>query len=255
MQSLAKTRLLCSCAFAVVALAMFSSPGLAQTKYSLKKPTNPTESANKEAFEFYKKGVASAAESRWSDALASFEESYRKSGQWAPLYNVATTLRSLGRHREARDAFSQFLKMHEDDAPADQLEQAKRMKDEAALRVALLAIEDLPTSERMVLRMDGSKLSIGNDRPLLLETDPGRHVLRVELPKFEPFLWEGALGDGDRRTIRIQLTEKKEPSRSVAKSPLFWILTAVVAGGIAVGLFFILKKDGVQPMSDLVVEL
>lgn len=60
----------------------------------------------------YLDGSTAAEEARWTDALRLFQESYDLSHNPAALFNVATTLRAVGRHRESRDALDRLLRDH-----------------------------------------------------------------------------------------------------------------------------------------------
>lgn len=83
------------------------------------------------AREAYQAGLAAADEGRWSDALVQFEEAYTLTGSSVALQNVGLVLRSLGRHREARDVFARLVAEFPDDPGADE---NVRLRDEQAAR-------------------------------------------------------------------------------------------------------------------------
>ncbi len=208
------------------------------------------------AREHFIAGTEAADEGRWADALESFEEAYRLSGIPVALYNAATTLRSLGRYRDARDAFRQLLEDPELDAAVAQ--SAQELLIEVSERVGEILVLDLPPAGELSLRLNGSQVVDDGERPLSLETDPGAHSLRIERPAFHPFLWEGEVPRGGRATIRVEfeaLPEVEEEGGNGLRNGLIigGVAAVVIAG--AVTAFLLLKDDGLQPMSDNVVEL
>lgn len=205
------------------------------------------------ARELFMQGTEHAETGRWADALGAFTEAYRLSGIAAALYNAATTLRSIGRYRDARDAFDQLLEEHPD-LGDDMAQSARELRDEVGARVATLTVDDLPQDPGLRLRLDGTLQPDTGARPLDLEADGGRHSLRVELEGFEPFLWEGSVEDGGRVRIPVALVELPDEGPNVARIVILVSLAVlVVAGGVTLGL--LLRDDGLQPESMNVVRL
>jgi len=229
----------------------------AQQPYRLAGPEGqPTEADIQRARDLFVSGTEDADLGRWADALGKFAEAYRLSGIGAALYNAATTLRSLGRYREARDAFDQLLEQHADDLDDEMRLSARELRVEVAGRVARLDVLDLPEAPDLRLRLDGARLTDDGSRPLSLETDPGRHALRVELPQHEPYLWEGSLGDGERQVVRVVLTEiEVETGATVRNAVLGTLAAALVVAGAIVAVVLLTGDEGLQPESDNVVRL
>src|SRR5688500_44950 len=147
----------------------------------------PTDAELAEARALFRTGLEEVEQSRWADALRSFERSYALAPVGATLFNLGTTLRALGRHREARDAFDRLLEGHQSDLPADLRTRAVNMRAESAARVAVLSLVDLPAEPRAEVTLDGAARPDDGERPLPLETDPGEHALVVELAGHHPF--------------------------------------------------------------------
>src|SRR5688500_10023817 len=111
-----------------------------------------------EARQAYETGLQAMEDGRWADALRAFERSYREFPAAAAMFNQGIVLRSLGRLREARDAFARVMADHPE-APADVRADADEMGREVAARVAQLTVLDLPApSDELRLRFDGSPL-------------------------------------------------------------------------------------------------
>jgi hypothetical protein len=228
----------------------------------------PAQASIDEARARYSAGNRAVEAGRWADALGDFERSYALSGVSAALFNLATTLRALGRHVEARDAFDQLLSAHPDADPG-QREKARALRDEEQGRIATLTLEDLPPKADVTVSIDGRKAADDGSRPLVVELDPTRHELRVERAKHKPMQWRGPFSDGEKRTLTVKLepepaAEAPAPAPVPAKgggvlrSPIFWtIVGAAVVGGAATGLYFGLRGGGTQlePGSPNVVHL
>lgn len=228
--------------FALVAFALpcvlLSAPADAQ---DFAGPTHtPTENEIGEARNLYRAGNAAADAGQFADALASFTRAYALSGNPAALYNEAKTLRALGRHVAARDAFDALLSRHTD-VSADTRTEALSLRAEEARRIARLSLLDLPDAEpALVLRMDGTVHVDGGARPLELEIDPGQHGLVVSREHFRPFTWDGVLADGEHQAVHVRLDGEPTGQPGVFESPLLWGVTlgiAAVVAGILIGVF------------------
>lgn len=250
-----------------VALLASSSVALAEP-HSWAAPKNePDKAALDEAKALYIAGNRAVEQGRWSDALGDFEKSYALSGAAAALFNVATTLRALGRHVEARDAFVQLLDKHPKLDPSVR-DQAEKMLAEEKARIANIVVADLPSKkDDLKLFLDGKSTKDEGTRPLSLETDPGKHALRVEEPSSKPFVWEGTLADGEKKTVTVTLTplpketpkptpEQPKESSSVFASPIFWtVVGVVVVGGAVTGGYLYHQSRQLDAGSPNVVKL
>ena len=227
----------------------------------------PSAAALQEGKALYIAGNRAVEQGRWSDALNDFEKAYALSGVPAALYNVATTLRAIGRHVEARDAFIQLLEKHPKLDPEIKANAEKLLAEEKA-RIAQLIVQDLPSKkDDLKVYVDGSEASDVGARPLALEVDPGKHALRVEESKSKPFTWEGTFKDGEKKSVPVKLVpvdvakpppppppQQPEKSGSVFSSPWFWVATGVVVVGAGVGAYFYDRSKQLDPESSTVVK-
>jgi tetratricopeptide (TPR) repeat protein len=230
---------------------LFAASAGAQPRVWPSPRAEPTEAALAEARASFVRGTELASEGRWADALEAFEHSYARSGVPAALFNVATTLRSLGRYVEARDAFDQLL----EGAPDEELRtEATRLRSEVAARVALVILGGVPRDPSAVLWLDGVRLALDDTRPVTRDVDPGPHSLRLELDAHAPWLWEGTVEDGARVTLEATLEALPATRR---RRPGLWItLSLVVVAGLATGAYFAFFRDrGLHPASEAVIRL
>lgn len=214
-------------------------------------PPRLSESDVEEARSLFVAGSAAIEAGRWADAVDSFRRSYEVSGVPAALYNMAMALRALGRHREARDAFVILIDEHGPDLPVEMMRNGLVLRREEAERVATLVLEGLAAEPRHGITFDGSDVQDGGERPLAIETDAGTHSLVVRLDGHRAFLWDGALGDGERLALAVTLAPEVAPRRGVLRRPAFWIVTGVVLlAGAAVGLWLWDRSQQLDPQSD-----
>lgn len=240
----------------VVALVVTTLPGaaLAELHAPLGDPS-PEELA--EARARYQAGNAAASAGQFADALEDFVRAFELSGNPAALYNAARTLRSLGRHVDARDAFDQLLHDFPDVSAATR-DEATTLRAEEASRVAELRLLELPDpTPALVLRIDGTVRLDGGQRPFVLEVDPGRHGVVVTLEHFRPFTWEGEIMPGGAEALTVRLEpEPTTASTSIVEEPLLWIVIgAVVIAGAAVGGYFAWDAAQLRPESQNVIRL
>jgi hypothetical protein len=226
---------------AIVAWLLAVSTASAAPKRVAAPAVDPSPASIEEARARYSVGNRAVEAGRWADALIEFERAYALSGVPSALFNVATTLRALGRHVEARDAFDQLLTSHPKQDPADR-KRALALRQEEQGRIATLQLDNLEAGHDVSVWVDGHPAPDDGARPLVLEVDPGRHALRIERPRYRIFTWKGDLGDGDKRAVRVELEVEplavvvppiKPPPApgGVLRSPVFWTIVGVVVVG------------------------
>lgn len=200
-------------------------------------------------------GLEAAEESRWDVALQHFERSYELAPTAAALYNAATTLRALGRHREARNALQGLLDAHE--LEPDVRESAEAMRDEEEARLALLELVLSPDAEEVSVRVDGTQRVDTGERPLPVEVDAGERSLSVEEPGRQPFFWRGELAEGERRRVDVLLPTHggDADGRGWYGSPWVWLVAGGVVAIAATIVVVVLatSDDPLQPRTDLVL--
>jgi tetratricopeptide (TPR) repeat protein len=196
----------------------------------------------------FEQGMAAAEEARWADALPLFERSYARSGEAAALYNVATTLRALGRHADSSAAFDRLLEEH------PSLDDARRadivlLRDEERARTASLTLLDDPERVgELRLRIDARRIEL--TLPTTLRLDEGLHVVEAETDGHVDFHWEGNLRAGDAPEVRLALplVPAAEVERPLRRSPALWVVVGlVVLGAVATTLALTLPADPLRP--------
>lgn len=233
-------------------LCLASSPALAQ--YTIAGPDgSPSDADVERARGLYQEAGAELEAGRWADAATLFEQSYRLSGVPAALFNHATALRSLGRHRDARDAFRQLLRDHPDLAPERRSEAEARMREEAG-RVALVLVSGLRETPDARLTFDGAPV-VALEHPVEIETDAGDHAVGVDREGYEPFRAELTLDDGERETVHVELVELAGEDLAPVILTIVGVLLVggAVAGGIAGYELAQVRPDA--PYSNAVIEL
>ncbi|MCB9596421.1 MAG: PEGA domain-containing protein [Sandaracinaceae bacterium] len=226
----------------VLALTLSLFPAFAAAQYRVEPPSRePTEADIEQARELFMQGAERVEQGRWADAVSAYEESYRLSGIPAALFNTATTLRSMGRHRDARDLFRQVLEVEDLDPETREMAES-RMREEAG-RVALILLTGLAEAPDARLELDGQTVEGPRADPVELETDPGEHAVSVLREGYAPWREALTLEDGGRQSLRVELTPLR--GAELWESPIFWtVLVLVVVGGGVLG--GVLAQDAAQ---------
>ncbi|MBX3275216.1 MAG: hypothetical protein KF729_33430 [Sandaracinaceae bacterium] len=225
----------------------------AQTDARLSCAREPSNEA--EARALFVAGVAATNQERWADAIPSLRRAYELSCHSSALYNLGYSLRALGRHREARDAFAQLLSDHTD-LPGELRDNAVRYLDQERARVAVLELLDIEPDLRPRIIFDGREVPDEGARPVRIETDAGTHALALRLDGHEPYLWNGELADGQNLPILVRFVPLATGGGDFEWG---WIVLGVVAAAVvagAIGLGVALQ-DAAQlaPLSDRTVRI
>jgi hypothetical protein len=212
-------------------------------------PRRPSDDDVARARERFVHGVALGEERRWEEALAEFTQSYALSGSPVALFNIASTLRELGRVREARDAFDRLLEDRELDAEARAT--AESMRADVAAHIAVVTIDRVPSGLARVSAND--ELRVETDaRPIDLELDPGQYSILVALDGRGEWRWTGRLRHGAQERVSADF-----PGDS-GDDVLVWVLAgagAAVAIGLAIGLAVYDAEQQLDPRTEWVVRL
>jgi len=201
-------------------------------------PCSPSADST-EARALFRAGVAASDQERWSDAVESLRRSFELSCEAPPLFNLGAALRALGRHREARDVFTQLLTL---DIPQGMRPPAEQFLREAAARVATLELLGVAPDVRPEIAFDGRPVPDDGRRPIRLETDAGSHSLVLRLDDYQPFLWNGELSDGQVERVVVELAPI--PVREISSSGgglddgvvAILVVGAILAVGAAVAI-------------------
>lgn len=196
-----------------------------------------------EARALFSAGQDAARNALWADAVDRFEESYELCAMAPPLFNLAVALRALGRHLEARDAAVRVLSAHDAELAPEQRREAEQFLAAESTRLSRLRVEGLePVAHE--IELDDARREDTLERPLILEMNPGAHVLRIRRQGFRDFEWEGQLRDAERLSLEVDLSPL--PSPSIFEDPGFWVVTGVVlvVGAVIIGVVLVTTSDG-----------
>jgi tetratricopeptide (TPR) repeat protein len=211
-----------------VAVLAVAAPAGAQTCTS-------DQGALQQARQLFVEGSADVDSGRWADAIEKFERAYSLSCAPSALYNLAMALRALGRHREARDAFDRLLANHPNLTGELQANTTMYRREEAA-RVAVLELAGVDPDVRPEISLDGRSVPDQGARPIVIETDSGAHSLVLQVPSFQPFLWEGSLADGQRQSVQVSLAPLPEGAGEFEYWPILVAIAGVLVAGAAIGV-------------------
>lgn len=154
------------------------------------------ESAAREAFD---RGVQALEDSRFAEAQAAFEESFRRNPLPVVLYNLAFAYRGLGRNRDAIATLERYLQ----DPGATDAEMQQSARDEAArLRATLVRLNVRATPASANVLVDGRRVTVEGG---VIVTDPGRRVIEVMLDGYRPHREERVLQPGEQATAEVRL--------------------------------------------------
>jgi hypothetical protein len=216
-------------AFALGFLALF--PALAHAQDEA-----PTCTASSPPTERFACAAFAAQEGLWEDALAQFQLLYEETHAPSALYNVAIAYQSLGRHRDARDAFDRLMRQHSAELDDETRAEAARQYGTEAARVARIELAGVPHEDSTVrVRLDGRSASVGDEEPLVLEADPGPHGVSVTQQGHEEFAWEGTLSDGQTLALAVLLPVLPAQPHELYEDAGFWVGMVLLAGAIAGG--------------------
>jgi hypothetical protein len=198
-----------------------------------------------QARQLFESGVAELHESRFADARDLLRASFTLAPRYATAFNLGVALRGTGELCEAAELFER-LAAGELGEPRDTRSEVERYLREATAQAAELRIAiDGPSRAR--IRVDGVVVgSVERDDVFGRCTDPGRHVVEASAESYTRAERTVSLERGASQIVRLTLEPivPLETTSSVFESPFFWVVTsALVAGGVAVGLWAILTSE------------
>jgi len=164
-------------------------------------PRSPSAEDISSARDAFLRGMEFAGDRRFEEARREFVHSYSLSGSPVALFNLASTLASLERHREAVVAFERLLVAPALDATIRS--QAEPMLAHSATQVARVRLHGEVGAAR--LRVDRGPPRPFERSPEVVVLDPGPHALEASRDGAESWTWRGALAPGEALDLAVEL--------------------------------------------------
>ena len=163
--------------------------------------------AKREADRHFKTGVKLFEETKYSEALAEFEQAYALASHPLVLYNLATTHRALSQYSQAVDFYNRFLTEGKGVVKPAQLAKGQRELDDV---LRLIARVDVTTSpEGATVSVDGRTIGPSPlGQPLIL--GPGDHVVSATLDGHNRAERSFRVAAGDTLAVALTLAKKEE---------------------------------------------
>lgn len=190
-----------------LAMVVISGAGLAGPAAA-----DDSAAARREADRHFKTGVKLFEETKYSEALAEFEQAYALASHPLVLYNLATTHRALSQYAQAVDFYNRFLAEGKGVVKPAQLAKGQRELDDVLRLIA--RVEVTTTPEGATVSVDGRALGptpLG--QPLIL--GPGDHVVNATLDGHDPAERRFRVAAGD--TLAVALTLARRPDEPVVE--------------------------------------
>src|SRR5262249_22960236 len=130
----------------------------------------------------YEQAVALRKAGKHAEALAAFEEAYRREPFYKVLYDIGAEHANLGHWGAARRALGLYLELGDGELSPQRVAEVHVHLDALAKRTATLTLT-LNVAEADV-KIDGEKPQETSISGLIL--DAGTHVVRVSKPGFRP---------------------------------------------------------------------
>jgi hypothetical protein len=203
---------------------------------------SPGDAEFERARELFSAGLSHIEDARWADALEVFRECYELTGNSVALYNVALSLRALGRNVEAKAVFEALERRHDGDLPEDLRPAAAEMHREVTARIATLELLGIPTgAQPITVRVDG-RGGVVSGPPFEVEADEGPRSVLVESESHGRFAWEGQLHPGQHLSLDVELEAE-------SGGLPWWVFVgsgALVAVGVVILVVVLTSQESVQ---------
>jgi hypothetical protein len=237
--------------FAALTLALAAPlvPGAALAGPPASKPAPPT-AEQKEAAKLFDQGVTLSDEGKWSEALEAFRKSDALRPSLSARFNLAATMRALGRYVEAKRTLEKILADGPTwDPPIKPALKAdvEKLLGEVRPNVVSLKVKVTPASAEV--SVDGLPLERASDGAS--ELDPGRHVFVVTAPEHETTTVTKTLAASDRE-LSLSAPKKqvvvvqKQASGGITTKWWFWTTAGVVVAGAAAAVIAVVVTQQPQ---------
>ncbi|MGK3997001.1 hypothetical protein [Sorangium sp. So ce1024] len=225
------------CAATVGAVALAQSGGA---------PGAPCDDGARAA-SLYSEGVSAAREGRWQEAYSAYLEAWKLKQHYQIAANLARAELKLGKHRDAAEHISFFLREAEGVSEADRA-LARQMLDEARAHVATLTLAVSRAGATVLV--DGA--AVGTS-PLGREVyvEPGARRIEARIEGERPAQASLALAPGASQEVELRFVERAAAEAAIPPGPRAPLrrspaaadrgasgpnMALVAAGGAATGL-------------------
>jgi hypothetical protein len=164
----------------------------------------------------FHRGVALAAEERWTEAERIFAESYELVPRASTAFNRALALYRLGRMKDTIATIDTFLGLS--DAVKDESQRSAATELQARARAALATLIVRVEPARARLDVDGVAHA-GTGATRVVTVDPGEHLLVVAHAGFVPERRQLGVGAAERQQVTITLRLEPPPAPAPAPAP------------------------------------
>ncbi|MDI1445894.1 hypothetical protein [Polyangium sp. 6x1] len=212
-------------------------------------PAKPTPE-QREARALFDQGLALSDEGKWAEALEVFRKSDDISPSTSVRFNIAASLRALGRYVEARDTLDGAVA--DADARKAPIKPAlkteiDKLREEVAGKIVRIELQRSPTDADVTV--DGAPVKLAEDGRV--DLDPGKHVFVISAKGYDTTTVTKTLSQGDTTLTltapRAATVEAPKPKDTpFYKRGWFWgTVGAVAAGAAAVTVIVVVTRpDG-----------
>ena len=188
----------------------------------------------------FDRGIADVDASRFANAVAAFEESYRLRPAAVVLFNLASAYSRLGRHQQAIATFERYLAEGGSRLPPERVQSvhARIAELRRGLPVVLLRVRPVP----FTLTVDGRPQAVTGDE---LALDPGSHLLVASAPSRASQQREVTLAPGGRVTWDVELAAEGATAAPVVAAP---VVAAPVVAAPVTGPAPVVTPHPAQPL-------
>jgi tetratricopeptide (TPR) repeat protein len=228
---LALSSVLCA-ALASSALAQAPQPAPAAPPAAANQPkaAAPASASRAHAKELHEQGVTHLTAGRYTDAVASFDASYRAEATAPALYNLALAYEGMERNDKALEAWEAFVKLVDPKKHATQFAAARTEIDRIKSSYARFTLTLTPADA--TIEIDGTPA-----RPEKTElwVETGTHTIKIRAAGYETYTQRLEVAAG-RFDLEVRLRQPTLPPDQRAALMVDDAMAQHAAGALAVAL-------------------
>ncbi|TKD06325.1 tetratricopeptide repeat protein [Polyangium fumosum] len=201
-------------------------------------PAKPTPE-QRQARALFDQGLALSDEGKWTEALEAFRKSDDISPSTSVRFNIAASLRALGRYVEARDTLDAAVtdaEIRKVPIKPSLKTEIDKLREEVSGKIIRIELQTSPANADVTV--DGMPIKLATDGRA--EIDPGKHVFVIGAKGHDTTTVTKTVSQGDTsltltapRAAAVEAPKPKDPP--FYKRPWFWgTVGAVVVGAAAV---------------------